>query len=43
MAKNKGNRESKKPKKQSDGTKNQKKDPNRFNGLGLGTSKNENN
>ncbi|MGB7381157.1 MAG: hypothetical protein WA959_32020 [Rivularia sp. (in: cyanobacteria)] len=42
MTKNKGNRESKKPKKESDGTKKQKKDPNRFNGLGLGMSKNEN-
>ncbi|WP_197036070.1 hypothetical protein [Fischerella sp. PCC 9605] len=29
----KGNREAKKPKKQSDGTKKQKKDPNRHDGL----------
>ena len=42
MAKKKGNRESKKPKKQSDGTKKKKKDPNRFDGLGLGINKNEN-
>ncbi len=30
----KGNRETKKPKAQSDGTKKQKKDPNRHDGLG---------
>jgi hypothetical protein len=30
MAKDKGNKESKKPKKQSDGTKKPKKDPNRY-------------
>lgn len=30
----KGNKETKKPKKESDGTKKQKKDPNRHDGLG---------
>jgi hypothetical protein len=33
MSKRKGNKESKKPKKLSDGTKKQKKDPNRYDGL----------
>ncbi len=42
MAKNKGNRESKKPKKQSDGKKKQNKDPNIFDELRLGINKNEN-
>ncbi|VEP11672.1 conserved hypothetical protein [Hyella patelloides LEGE 07179] len=32
MEKKKGNRESKKPKKQQDGTKKQKKDPKRYDG-----------
>ena len=32
MAKRKGNRETKKPKKPSDGTKKKKKDPNRYDG-----------
>ncbi len=34
MAKEKGGREVRKPKKESDGTKKQKKDPNRHDGLG---------
>jgi hypothetical protein len=34
MAKEKGGREAKKPKKESDGSKKQKKDPNRHDGIG---------